>query len=237
MPKKTLKRDGAKKRDEFRDLRKRQAVIEEHTHSDDYLLAGIAFPEKPKHHPDFSLKEAWLAVTHRLMSRGVNTAWELAKLTGIKVSTCQGWINEINARWQLKMHPDAMGLRRETLYQEAEEAFRLAMDSALKSGHPKHKAQFLKIALAANARKAALYGLDTLKVEIDATVSGSVDANLQPSEFQTKYGVDRATVREMGRLAAKGLSAAASRTLEAELVDAQAEAANAVKTEIKDETE
>ncbi len=199
--------------------------------SDAWMLVGLELPPRlTRGRVKDEDRLGWLMVIETLMARGVDTPARIARLLHIQIHVVRKWMDDVGAVWKRKITADEIALRRAALWQEAAEVGRQAMRQAMATPNHQAKARYLKVVLEANARKAKLYGLDTERVDVEHTVK-AVTGDLSPEEFTAKYGLNPELFVALGRQAAKGLSVAATRTIDAQLADdrEEAEAAKVAK--------
>jgi len=173
----------------------------------DPILAGLYVP--PKLGPGKPRQEAlepWLELVAQLMSRGVNTPSKLRRLLGVHFRTAKNWMAIVHERWALGLSDDLVNIRRESLYNEADEVARAAWTTAMSAETPSEKASLYKVMLMANARKAALTGLDTLEVRVNKRVETHTTVQLV-QRVETEHGLAPGALEALGRSAARLLSA------------------------------
>ena len=173
---------------------------------DSPLLRGIDLPPAlGRGRPNPAVIESWLHVTERLMGRGVTTPTRLSKVCGVAYRTADRWLTEVRRRWATGLSDDRINWRREKLYAEADEVARAAWSESMQSETPSEKASLFKVVLMANARKAALTGLDTMEIRVHKRVEhiGAVDL---VARVEHEHGLAPGALADIGRRAALVLS-------------------------------
>ena len=196
------------------------------TDGDEALLIGLHFPPRRVGRPSVEDREATIEAVAVLMARGVVTAHRLSKLLGCKWESAGAMMAEVERRQALVYRAiDRESIRGE-LYREAKQVGELAWRDAMREPNPNVRSKMLKTVLNANKRMAAIYGVDTLKIEA-ASGKGGGEMPLTPEETARKYGVTMDEVCEIGTHIAQTMSRAATRRIEAQWLEAREEAKEA----------
>ena len=150
------------------------------------ILSGITLPARARARRERKAggrisaqeKSEWLEVIGELVARGVRRPTQLRRLTGLTFDTCKRYLSEVQMMAALQL--DTVGeleARREKLYWEADAVAQEAFRRSFEEEHASARVGYLKIVLAANARKSSLLGLDSvnLNVESKTQIVASID--------------------------------------------------------------
>ena len=158
------------------------------------------------------LWQDWLDVADRLRARGVQSARQLSNLTGLGMTSAERLRRAVMARWREIPH-ESVALRREGVYRESEELFRIAIQAAGEADG-KVKATLLAVAQRSISDRADILGIKSAKLNVEA--SGKVEV-LDRRELvlrtETSLGLAPGALEEIARQAAVGLSDVARRRL------------------------
>jgi len=175
---------------------------------DDFALAGITLPPRieGRGRPPAEVAEAWIEVVEQLMGRGITSPYRLHKVLDIPQQTAAGWMRKVRQRWGAGVEAGELSVRREQLYQEADQVARMAWASAINATTDRARADALNIVLKANDRKAKLFGLEEHKVTIasEVTVKGAVDVVAQ---VEAQFGLTPGVLAQLGREVSVAFSA------------------------------
>ena len=182
------------------------------------LLTGLDVPEPlGRGRPDPEKVEPWLELTEQLMGRGVYTPGQLQRVLGVGYKTANRWLTTVRKRWSASLTRERQDWRREKLYNEAEAVARAAWLDALTTAQTaSEKASLYKVVLMANQRKAALTGLDSFEVRVEARVTSHQLIDVV-SRVEQEHGLAPGALEAIGRDAAQLLSS--SVTIDAETCD------------------
>lgn len=158
------------------------------------LLAGVVLPASIR-------SAAWVLVVERLMSRGVTTPAYLADLLEQPVASCEKWIEAVRQRWQNVEVSEVAAERREELYQRTMAIGDMAIQTAMGlSDSNGQKTHFMRVALQANEKAAALAGVNKVTIEVKHDHTLTVR---KPSEVLGEFGL--AELRDLGAMSAAGM--------------------------------
>lgn len=200
--------------DDYEDLPSDRATI------DAFLLDGLTIPEKMKRgRPNNGVAEAWLELVETIMGRGITSPYRLSLLLDVPYATADGWIKRIHKKWGDGLGTQELNWRREELYREADNVAQMAWAAALTAEIPKDRAEALGMILKANARKAKLCGLDTIKVSVktETTVKATIDV---VASVEQRFALAPGALAELGRQASILFSTRAL-TTDDDVVDAE----------------
>jgi hypothetical protein len=191
------------------------------------IMHGLRRPRRlPGRRPTAAEREPWLQLIERLMGRGVLRPYHMAQLTGVRVQTCTAWMEEIRERWGLAQTSLTQIRRVHELDARAAEIGRVALETALKTTDAKARGTLLRTALEADARRAALAGLDKKTIEHHHQHSGKVEKRTTIA-LETSLGLAPGALEQIGRVASLQLTDAARARL------AQEQAADVVDVEFE----
>ncbi len=192
---------------------------------------GLECPERRSSHGmRKEEREEWLEVVRELLIRGISTVGEMRACLNYKTGrnvapvSVENWMKKVHAEWAAESIKKSTLLgRREELYQEmvavGREAWRQLLALPENDEHPS-RALYLRIIESANKRKAALCGLDMLKIELTADVKVESHSTVDVvARVQQELRLGDEALAQLGAQAAKLLSAPepAAEVIDAEL--------------------
>jgi hypothetical protein len=154
------------------------------------------------------LRAQWIELVATLMARGVKTPSHLRRLLGLNFRTAKNWMDEVEALWARGVSDELLNVRRESLYNEADEVAKEAWRAAMVAETASAKASLLKVLLMANQRKASLTGLDSIEVRVNKRVEQHTTVELV-ARVEQDHGLAPGALEALGRSAARLLSAPA----------------------------
>lgn len=140
----------------------------------DRRLKGIEFPTLVRNIDQFT-RERWLSCIEIMLSRGIESATEIAALTGLSPKTAGQYKKMVITRWGDTMSQGTANSRRERLYFEADrvkaELWRKFEVGEQTGADFKEQISYLKMIVDTGARQAKLCGLETQQVEAELTIA------------------------------------------------------------------
>jgi len=147
-------------------------------------------------------RERWITVIEALMTRGVKSTREAAKITGLTHMTCSNFINEIKDTWQNDLTPEKVNYRREVLYSENERIAEFCWGMIQMDPTDKNVPSFLKIIGETNTRRSRLVGAEQITLAVGKIESNNIDTNVIQTKAAAKLGVSVNALKEMGDIMA-----------------------------------
>ena len=112
-------------------------------------------------------KERWTVVFEELMGKGFEDTKDLARITNLEKRTCRHFRQAVLDRWSSQLTTGQINIRRERLYGQAQFVLDECIKEIKNAETPKVKVAFIKMALEAQKRQAALIGAEKIHVEVE----------------------------------------------------------------------
>lgn len=148
----------------------------------DPRLKGIDFPVRVTDLDPYT-RERWMSCLEVMIGRGIESATEIAALTGLSRKYAGILKNSVLKRWGDSMTQGAANARREKLYYETErvkaELWRKYEVGEATGADFKEQVTYLKMIVDAGARQAKLCGLETQQIEATITAGNKSKEDME----------------------------------------------------------
>ena len=162
------------------------------------IMSGLEVPTQTKGPFSHIDRERWYAVVEGLLSRNVKSARQIAKTTGLSLSTAAELVKDIKAMWQSDLTPQKVNVRREKLYAENERIADFCWQLVQLDPLAKEVPQYLKIIGDTNTRRSRLVGAEQITLAVGQKIDASIDTDVIQTQAAAKLGVSVSSLKNLG---------------------------------------
>lgn len=172
------------------------------------LLFGLDVPSQTSGKISPIDEQRWIVVIENLLSRGVNTHQQIAKLTGLNTDLSKKYLIKIKENWSKNLTQGTVNLRRESLYLEHDRIKNFAWQQIDLADPEENKNMlgYLKLIQTSLSSQAKLSGLDIVSIDVqNNNVRAMSQIELQQSAAKL-LDLDENNLKTLGDLLATAIT-------------------------------